>query len=39
MKQGEIIEQGKTLDVFTSPQQDYTKELAGASILFKEDVC
>ena len=39
MKQGEIIEQGKTLDVFTSPQEDYTKELAGASVLFKEDVC
>lgn len=39
MKSGEIIEQGKTLDVFTAPQEDYTKELAGASVLFKEDVC
>ena len=39
MKQGEIIEQGKTLDVFTAPQADYTKELAQASMLFKEDVC
>ena len=39
MKHGEIIEQGKTLDVFTSPQEDYTKELAQASVLFKENVC
>ena len=39
MKQGEIIEQGKTIDVFTAPQEDYTKELAQASMLFKEDVC
>ena len=39
MKQGEIIEQGNTLKVFTSPQEEYTKELAHASVLFQEDVC
>ena len=39
MKQGEIIEQGNKFNVFTSPQEDYTKELAHASVLFQEDVC
>lgn len=39
MKHGEIIEQGKTLDVFYSPRQDYTKQLAEASLLFREDIC
>ena len=39
MRSGELIEQGKTLDVFTSPQQEYTKELAQASLLFKEGIC
>lgn len=39
MKSGNIIEQGKTLDVFTSPQTEYTRELAAASVLFREGVC
>lgn len=39
MKSGSIIEQGKTLDVFTSPQTEYTRELAAASVLFREGVC
>lgn len=39
MKSGCIIEQGKTLDVFRSPQAEYTRELAAASVLFREDVC
>lgn len=39
MKSGSIIEQGKTLDVFRSPQTEYTRELAAASVLFREDVC
>ena len=39
MKSGSIIEQGKTLDVFSSPQTEYTRELAAASVLFREGVC
>lgn len=39
MKSGSIIEQGKTLDVFSSPQTEYTRELATASVLFREGVC
>ena len=39
MKSGSIIEQGETLDVFKCPQQDYTKQLAQASLLFREGVC
>lgn len=39
MKSGSIIEHGKTLDVFTSPQTEYTRELAAASVLFREGVC
>jgi ABC-type glutathione transport system ATPase component len=39
MKSGSIIEQGETLDVFKSPVQDYTKQLAQASVLFREGVC
>lgn len=39
MKQGEIIEQGKIHDVLASPQEDYTKELVKASVLFQEGVC
>lgn len=39
MKSGSIIEKGKTLDVFTSPQTEYTRELAAASVLFREGVC
>lgn len=36
MKSGSIIEQGRTLDVFKDPRQDYTKQLAEASLLFRE---
>ncbi|MBR6985071.1 MAG: ABC transporter ATP-binding protein [Ruminococcus sp.] len=39
MRSGSIIEQGKTLDVFRSPQTEYTHELAAASVLFREGVC
>ncbi|MBR3629069.1 MAG: ABC transporter ATP-binding protein [Oscillospiraceae bacterium] len=39
MRSGSIIEQGKTLDVFRSPQSEYTHELAAASVLFREGVC
>ena len=39
MKSGEIVETGKTFDVFRSPQHEYTKELVGASVLFREEVC
>ncbi len=39
MKSGELIEQGQTLDVFISPKEKYTKELAAASMLYREDVC
>ncbi|MBU2981554.1 ABC transporter ATP-binding protein [Lentibacter algarum] len=30
MRQGEIVEQGKTADIFANPQHDYTKMLLGA---------
>ena len=39
MRLGSIIEHGKTLDVFRSPQTEYTHELAAASVLFREGVC
>ena len=39
MKSGEIVERGKTTDVFRSPRHEYTKELVGASVLFREEVC
>lgn len=39
MRSGSIIEQGRTLDVFRSPQTEYTHELAAASVLFREGVC
>ena len=39
MKSGSIIEQGETLNVFKSPAQDYTKQLAQASLLFREGIC
>ena len=39
MRSGSIIEQGDTLDVFRSPQTEYTHELAAASVLFREGVC
>lgn len=39
MKSGSIIEQGRTLDVFKSPKNACTKELAEASLLFREGVC
>ena len=39
MKSGQIIEYGRTRDVFGSPQNDYTKALAKASVLFGEGIC
>ena len=39
MKSGSIIEQGETLNVFKNPAQDYTKQLAQASLLFREGIC
>ena len=30
MKEGEIVEQGRTQQIFTAPQHDYTKELLSA---------
>ena len=39
MKSGEIIEQGKTHEVLSTPQHDYTKQLMEASILFQEALC
>ena len=39
MKSGEIIEQGKTNEVLSTPRHDYTKQLMNASILFQEALC
>lgn len=39
MKNGEIIETGKTKDVFTKPQHEYTRQLVQASVLFQEGLC
>lgn len=39
MKDGEIIEEGKTREVFSTPQREYTKQLVQASVLFKEELC
>ena len=39
MRSGSIIEQGRTHDVFRSPQTEYTHELAAARVLFRGDVC
>ena len=39
MKAGAIVETGKPTDVFRSPRHEYTKELVGASVLFREEVC
>lgn len=36
MRQGEIIEEGLTQDIFESPQQDYTKSLIASSFNLKE---
>jgi microcin C transport system ATP-binding protein len=33
MKDGHVVETGKTEDIFTKPQTDYTKELISASLL------
>lgn len=33
MKNGEIVESGNMLDIFTNPQKKYTKELVRASLL------
>ena len=30
MRQGRVIEEGRTRDVLTSPREDYTKALIGA---------
>ena len=35
MKSGEIIEQGRTHEVLSTPRHDYTKQLMEASILFR----
>ena len=32
MREGKIVEQGNVEDVFNNPQQDYTRELAAASL-------
>ena len=39
LKNGEIIETGKTKDVFTKPQHEYTRQLVQASVLFQEGLC
>ena len=39
MKSGEIIEQGRTHEVLSTPRHDYTKQLMEASILFQEARC
>lgn len=39
MKSGEIIEQGRTHEVLSTPRHDYTKQLMEASILFQEALC
>ena len=39
MRQGEVTEYGSTEKVFSSPQDAYTKELAQASLLFREGLC
>ncbi len=33
MQQGRVVEQGKTEQLFSQPQQDYTRELLSASLL------
>ena len=32
MKDGKIVEQGTTEDIFNNPQQDYTKQLISAAL-------
>ena len=32
MREGQIVEQGNVEEVFNNPQQDYTRELAAASL-------
>ena len=39
MKDGEIIEEGKTREVFSAPQHEYTRQLVQASVLFQEELC
>ena len=39
MKDGEIIEEGKTREVFSDPQHEYTRQLVQASVLFQEELC
>ena len=39
MKAGEIIEEGKTREVFSAPQHEYTRQLVQASVLFQEGLC
>ena len=39
MKDGEIIEEGKTQEVFSAPNHEYTRQLVQASVLFQEGLC
>ena len=39
MKDGEIIEEGKTQEVFSAPNHEYTRRLVQASVLFQEELC
>ena len=39
MKDGGIIEEGKTREVFSAPQHEYTRQLVQASVLFQEGLC
>ena len=39
MKAGGIIEEGKTREVFSAPQHEYTRQLVQASVLFQEGLC
>jgi ABC-type microcin C transport system duplicated ATPase subunit YejF len=36
MRDGQIIEKGKTRDIFERPKQDYTKSLITSSFNLKE---
>ena len=33
MKEGKVVEQGETEQLFIKPQQDYTKELLNAAMI------
>ena len=34
-----FIEEGKTREVFSAPQHEYTRQLVQASVLFQEELC